>query len=286
MTHKIKLSAVAGAVVLALGAQGAVAGNGTPQGAHDYSLNIIGVEKGKKVNMTDSNRRTIFVPLRSSKTGTSDCNYDSSGTCNTTELVNSKIWLVQGDSFAVCDGNGFDEAYSCTDSDVPMTQRSITYNADGEQVAVLSTKIGATFQLPCNVNIPNDQEVLQACDPSAAYADYSVYVRGLGKPGGRADINTCAYYDTDTGTELLCSLETAVVSRSSGKSTFADVTNEMTSVVWGECLGDIHTETNECLGTVKTYRTALFSGEMYDFFWNYNNQGLRLAQFRFYDNGN
>ncbi|MGA1080594.1 MAG: hypothetical protein ACO3WK_09485, partial [Steroidobacteraceae bacterium] len=99
MTHKIKLSAVAGAVVLALGAQAAMAGNGSPGGAHDYSLNIIGVEKTKKnVKMTDSSRRTIFVPLRSAKVGTSSCNYDASGECITTEIVNSKIWLVQGDS--------------------------------------------------------------------------------------------------------------------------------------------------------------------------------------------
>ncbi len=283
MTHKIKLSAVAGAVVLALGAQAAMAGNGSPGGSHDYSLNVIGVEKGKRAKMTDSSRRTIFVPLKSEKVGQSDCNYDASGACITTEIVNSKIWLVQGDSFAVCDGNGFDPAYSCADSDVPMTLRTITYNEAGEQVATISDKIGAVFQLPCNTNIPDDQDVLQACDPEEAHADYSVYVRGLGKPGGRADINTCAYYDTDTGTELLCSLETAVVTREKGKSTFADVTNEMTSVVWGECLGTV-LEDMSCDGTVKTYRTALFSGDMHDFFWNYNNQGLRLAQFRFYGN--
>jgi hypothetical protein len=44
------------------GLQSGAKGNGAPSGAH-YNLNIIGVDKSKGASLTDSNRRTIFVPL-------------------------------------------------------------------------------------------------------------------------------------------------------------------------------------------------------------------------------
>jgi hypothetical protein len=56
-----------------------------------YTLNIIGVPKGKKVDMTDSQRHTIFVPLDSTV----------------------KIYYVPGDTFQVLDGNCFD-SNGCT----------------------------------------------------------------------------------------------------------------------------------------------------------------------------
>jgi hypothetical protein len=57
---------------------------------------IIGVEKGKTATMTDSNRHTIFVPLKSTKTGEfSKPNFDSTGTDAQTAIVDSKIWSVR-----------------------------------------------------------------------------------------------------------------------------------------------------------------------------------------------
>jgi hypothetical protein len=62
-----------------------------PSGPH-YNLNIIGVEKGKRAPLTGSERHTIFVAL------------------NSRGDVSSKIYLVPGDDFRVCDGNAFDPA--------------------------------------------------------------------------------------------------------------------------------------------------------------------------------
>ncbi|KIC91849.1 hypothetical protein [Flavihumibacter sp. ZG627] len=61
-------------------------GNGAPSGAH-YNLNIIGVPKGKTADMTSGNGHRIFVNL--------------SG--------NTKIFLKEGDDFAVLDANGTDQ---------------------------------------------------------------------------------------------------------------------------------------------------------------------------------
>jgi len=326
MTHKIKLSAVAGAVVLALGAQGAVAagGHGGPQGSHDYQLNIIGVEKGKNARMTDSSRRTIFVPLKSEKTGQfSKPNFGTDGTTTQTAIVDSKIWLVPGDSFAVCDGNGFDMAYGCNDTYLGNWS-TIGYNESGEEVPILETRNGAVFQLPCNTNLngqywdsDGDGQIesngddaalnnLVSCNeavdefgntveytgPTVPTASYEIWARSLGKPGGSAVTTTCA---TVLG-ELQCSLENVVMTRDKGKSVFAEVTDQMTSLVIGYCLDDVidagshytcddgdTTDGDLADGDVSWTRIALFAGNTQDWFWNYNNNGLRLAQLRFYN---
>jgi hypothetical protein len=156
-------------------------------------------------------------------------------------VAQSRIYLMPGD-FQVCDGNAFDAAYDCSGNQIQAT--------------------GAVFQLPCNTNVPADI----TCLNGVASASYSVWARALGQPGGAATITTCAT-DPTTG-EVICSTENTLLARFKGKSTFSDVTNQLTSLV-----GDIG-------GTVQ--RVALFSGGLEDFFWQYDNNGLKLAQLRFY----
>jgi len=206
-------------------------GNGAPSGAH-YNLNLIGMEKGKSADMTDSNRRTIFIAL------------------NNQEGSNSRIYLTPGE-FQVCDGNGYDPAWDCW----------------GNQVGAY----GAVFQLPCNLNIPADI----TCGDGIYQGLYEVWARALGKPGGQSTMTTCAT-DPTTGEEI-CSTENVLLVRKKGKSTFQNVTNELTSL----CLNTDLTNTNLC-----DTRVALFSGDMKDWTWQYYNQGLRLAQLRFYYIGN
>jgi hypothetical protein len=223
-------STIAVAAFAAFAVAPAFAGNGAPSGAH-YNLNIIGVAKGKSADMTDSNRHTIFVWLGNGG------------------AVTSKIWLTRGDTFAVLDGNG-------TDND------------------------GARFQLPCNTNLTDpDGEgpgILVPCTEGESAA-YEVWARALGKPGGSATMTTCATepvgVDVDgdgvTG-ETICSTENVVLVRNKGKSTFTNVTNELTSL-----LVDIDFDTD-------LDRVALFASGFEDWFWQYENKGLRLAQLRFY----
>ena len=40
--------------------------------------------------------------------------------------------------------------------------------------------------------------------------------------------------------------------------------------------------TDDCI-VWETTRIALFAGDTKDWFWNYQNEGLRLLQLRFYD---
>jgi hypothetical protein len=201
-----------------------------PNGEH-FNLNIIGVEKAKKVDMTDSSRHTIFVPLRTGGT------------------LGAKIYLVPGD-FTVCDGNAFDGATNC----------------GGEQIAAE----GAVFALPCNTNPDITYTDTYGCpaDPAIPKASYAVWARALGKPGGKADMMTCA---TDPSGELECATENVLnLERLKGKSPWMPATSQLSTLV-----ADIDED-----GELET--VALFANGFQDFFWSYANNGLRLAQIRFY----
>lgn len=166
--------------------------------------------------------------------------------------VETDIWLTPGE-FQVCDANGFDPAFKC----------------DGTQIG--RGLNGAVFQLPCDTAIPTDY----GCQDGTLSASYSVWGRALGSgAGGKAVITTCAYDDLGV---LICSSENTldVFSRGHGKQIFQDVTSQLTTLQ------------NVCFdlgGVVTCGDVSLFNNALQDYFWQYQNTGLRLAQIRFYLN--
>jgi hypothetical protein len=282
-------------------------GNGAPSGPH-YNLNIIGVENPKKSQMTGSNRHTIFMPLYTQSKGVKSVTFDPvTGERIADMEIEGQIWLMPGNDFRVCDGNGFDLAYGCDDNELGDWD-TCAYVDDVYQCGVISKKQGAVFELPCNMNITGDgydsdgdsipdtaldslvdcehglttDGEIVALDPKdyPPQANYQVWARALGKLDGSLTMTTCATVQGDSGDELECSLESAVLTRTRGQQYFADVTDELTSLVVYVCVDWDATE-EVCLDT-DVVRFALFSGGTYDWFWNYANDGLRLAQLRFY----
>lgn len=196
-----------GAVVAPANAGNDLNGNGAPSGSH-YSLNVIGVPKGKSASMTGNSGHRIFVPLAGS----------------------TKILLSEG-PFSVLDANGTDGA--------------------------------ASFQLPKPADFQQDA--------TTSTSDYSVFARALGKPGGEAVVTTCGY-DNVTG-ELVCdTLNSLTLRRSGGKSSFTNVTRELLYIY-----ADL---TDDGMDNPQLY--PLFSDALRDYFWQYDNAGLKLAQIRFY----
>lgn len=118
----------------------------------------------------------------------------------------------------------------------------------------------ASFQLP-EPDATND-----------GITDYSVFVRGLGKPGGSAMMRSC-YYDSQLQTEY-CSAGNYIVDVTAhgNNNKFQNVTNQLL-YVWADIDGD---------GDVD--RTELFSDPLDEYYWYYDNAGLKLAQLRFYPN--
>jgi hypothetical protein len=97
---------------------------------------------------------------------------------------------------------------------------------------------------------------------------YSVYSRALGTPGGSSTTTTCATAP-DTG-EVVCSTLSMVLVRSTGGSKFTNVSRELLFAV-----ADID-------GDGDLDKVPLFDDRLRDYFWQYDNMGLRLAQLRFY----
>jgi hypothetical protein len=107
---------------------------------------------------------------------------------------------------------------------------------------------------------------------------YTVWARALGTPGGQSKIATCATsIDPTTGVAtLLCSTDNEVFVRGKGKSSFRDVTSALTtiSLVAGS-------PAELACGTPTV---SLFAACLQDFLWQYDNNGLKLLQVRFYLN--
>ena len=110
---------------------------------------------------------------------------------------------------------------------------------------------------------------LPAPDPeNNGITEYSVFGRALGKPGGSATLTTCA---TDTLTlDEYCSVFSTIQMRTKGKSSFTNISRELL-YVYADLDGD---------GNVERY--PLFDDALQDYFWSYDNNGLKLLQLRFY----
>ena len=105
---------------------------------------------------------------------------------------------------------------------------------------------------------------------------YTVWARALGKPGGQAKIATCAtFVDTLTSTlTTLCSTDNEVFVRGTGKSSFRNVTSALTTITLVP-----GSPAQLACGTTSV---SLFATCLQDFLWQYDNNGLKLLQIRFY----
>jgi hypothetical protein len=159
------------------------------------------------------------------------------------EPANTRINLIEGD-FGVTDANGTDGA--------------------------------AAFQLP------NPDPDLDGT------TSYSVYVRALGKPGGKATMQSC--YEDETGTWCAANftdgVEPITLQRTkSGVAKFVNVSKDLLfvdfCVAWDAGLdGVLGTDDDVC---TDVDQISLFSNKDLSYYWSYDNEGLKVAQLRFYE---
>jgi hypothetical protein len=125
-------------------------------------------------------------------------------------------------------------------------------------------------------------------DPDAdGHSVYSVYVRPLGTLGGHADNQTCGLapeldaegapvLDPVTGDPLyveICSVVQVRLDRTKGKQWFVDATS---------CLLYIYEDLDPADDDPTISRVPIFGDPLVDSWWEWSNEGLKLAQFRFY----
>jgi len=157
--------------------------------------------------------------------------------------ANTRINLIEGD-FAVLDANGTDGT--------------------------------AAFQLP-NPDPDGD-----------GTTSYSVYVRALGKPGGKATMQSC-YEDID-GTWCAADFAGGVqpITLEHTKSGAPKFTNVSKDLLFVDYCTTWSAGPDTILGTADDVCTSvsqipLFGNDLLSYYWSYDNEGLKLAQLRFYE---
>jgi hypothetical protein len=99
---------------------------------------------------------------------------------------------------------------------------------------------------------------------------YGVYIRPVGTPNKSATIGSCVEGDFDPlleGEETLCSTETKLLVRGTGKPQVENVSKQLLSV----CL-----DLDDVVGC--DTRSFLFDDTTVEYLWNYDNNGLKVAQ--------
>ncbi len=121
---------------------------------------------------------------------------------------------------------------------------------------------GATFQLPDPVSTctTSADGITTTCTTA-----YSVFARAPGNSGGSANLTTCA---TASDGSLVCSVQILEIKQS---SKFQNVTKYLLFVYW-DTDGD---------GTADNL-IPIFDDRLEDYYWSYDNSGLKLLQLRFY----
>jgi hypothetical protein len=133
--------------------------------------------------------------------------------------------------------------------------------------------------------------------PEQVATTYEVFARALGKPGGTSSMDLC--YTDDPGADgvlgtdddvIVCGGTPVDFEAKNGKGTkkFTNVSKTLFFLSLdvdpeselGVCLGlDTDTEVDE---PVVTEEIGLFDGCLEGYLWDYDNNGLKLLQFRFY----
>lgn len=143
---------------------------------------------------------------------------------------------------------------------VSLSGNTKIWLAPGDYFAVLDANgtdgDGAKFQLP---DPDPDNDLITS---------YSVYARALGKPGGSSKTTTCF---VDELGDTYCSMDTLTLTRTAGAQKFENVSRDLLTI-YADLDGDGIAE-----------RTGLFDNATADYFWSYDNNGLKLAQLRFYE---
>ena len=245
-------------------------GNNFPDGSHDFNLHIIGVPKDKTATMDNNNGRRIFVQLNSdnevtnpggknnhlAKGGGDDQNHIY--LCNTTN--------DEGDS----------TDQRCADYGNPDDWGVIDANATDGDGALLGVPD------PCAGNDSTD-----GCSPR-----YSIHARALAG-SGTATITTCATedYEYDGLKDTWCGDNGIEIGTNKGRKA-QDVSDNLlymtitvddtTDPELAACIDHGNDATD---GLPDSYDVYLFDRCFEDYFWNYDNNGLKNLELRFYWEG-
>ena len=245
-------------------------GNGYPIPSHDYQLTIIGVPKDKTATMDNNNGRRIFVQLYS----------------------DNEVTTPGGKNNHLAKGGGDDQnhIYLCNSTDGlndVNDARCEAWRADhAGQFGVIDANAtdgdGAIFGLP---DPCADNNILTACVPT-----YRIWARAIAGKGS-VTMTTCA---DETGAgfdgvdDVWCGANEVTLSKQTAFKAI-EVTNSLLSMT--VLISDVtDPQLAACIGgpgatdlDADWYTVYLFDNCFENYFWNYDNNGLKVLQLRFYD---
>lgn len=112
----------------------------------------------------------------------------------------------------------------------------------------------------------------QASFELPAPGTYTIWARAVGTPGGSASIYDCVIYDN---VEYCPTTASLTMTRNSGKvAQFQNVTSELLTF-------DI-SYNSDLVDACGSTSVPLFDSCLQGYFWNYDNNGLKVLQLRFY----
>ena len=152
---------------------------------------------------------------------------------------------------------------------VNLYGHSNIYLQNGTDFGVIdadATDGSGAFQMP----LPNN--LYDSLGNYIGPGNYTVWIRAVGKPVGNGNIITCAK-DPLTHEEV-CSTDNVILMRTKGQQKFIDVTKELTTLTYF----------NSTLG--KDVTVDIFDPLLYGYLWDYDNNGLKTVQLRFYPKTN
>ena len=188
------------------------------------------------------------------------------------------------------DGNGAPSGahYSLNIIGVPKSKSAnpdwasghVIFVSLGSKDVMVSTKIMLSQSAEAGVFEVLDKNGTdgQASFSLPAPGTYTVWARALGKPGGQAKITTCATDIALATAGDICSTQNEVFVRDKGKSSFRNVTDALTTIILDPVADSV--AVTACGGTT----VSLFNPCLIGYFWQYDNNGLKLLQVRFYLN--
>jgi hypothetical protein len=241
-------------------------GNNFPEPGHDFNLHIIGVPQDKTADMDGNNGRRIFVRLESDNEVTNPGgknNHLAKGGGND----QNHIYLCNSTND---EGDSTDQR--CADYGNPDNWGVIDANATDGDGALLAVPD------PCASNDSTD-----GCTPR-----YSVWARALA--GDNATITTCADedYAYDGTKDTWCGDNGITLYPNHGRKA-QDVSDNllyMTITVDDtydpELAACIDHGADATDSAPDTYDVYLFDRCFQDYFWNYDNNGLKNLELRFY----
>ena len=241
-------------------------GNGFPQPGHDFHLNIIGVPKDKTASLDDNNGRRIFVQLYSDNTvdnpGGKNNDLSKGGGNDQNHIYLCNSTNDEGDSNDPrCAAYGNPDNWGVIDANAT--------DGDGALIAVPD---------PCAGN-----DILDGCTPR-----YSVWARA--RAGGNATLTTCGTEEEpfDDTQDTWCGSNGITLYPNQGRKA-QDVSDNllyMTILVDDtldpELAACIDSGSNSTDGDADSYNVYLFDRCFEDYFWNYDNNGLKNLELRFY----